>query len=733
MEDSLSLNKSKSYPVNSKSSSKKQGNVEQNPISSKQKKKKNEDLNEKDLTDKILSNLSYENFESENEKFYSHFRKKHDEIYIENSSLLEQNRFRFLISNNSPIFKNYTTYEKGNFINITWEDIKLVYYYYVEDYQCPICLENKICCPIIIKCGHIFCYPCFLNFYNYYTITSINKKIPNCPLCSERIDLEKNQIKFCEMIQCRNYTNNMNIKFNLIMREKTSPTLFNLFYDPSLKKWKKSLKFQMRSIPLEISKEFLFSRIFTTNKKFTSRRINNLLNELKEELKEEKDFYADENRIKCLNQCIENLNNMLKENEQQKDFILESVFQNETKTNNNNNTSTFNKFDLNNNNNINNNMNNSNNMNNNVNNIVDSSNTNNINEDEEINYKKYFLFYQEQEGDIYYLHPFIMNILLSEYGDYSNLPVVISGNILDVEMKQVTPYIKSNYPYLSHLILGSIIFFVEIDVTKLISPSTRKKFNHDLNERAKYRRLLSNEEKNYEKFINKKSIKEQEELKNYYSYHNQLKILKDIEKKKEEEEKKQKEEKEGQKLSDNNNVNDNNNNDNINNNNVNDDNNNNNVVENNIEENKKEEEKEKEKDNSKEVKNPKKENMLKKLLEEDKKEKEEKEREEKERLERIERERREKEKKESKTFIFDENDFPELSKNNEKEKEKEKEKNNNINKGGKKGKKKGKKKFQEIGEDFLKDAFNDNPDEKEKEQEKANDKKTKGKKSSKNN
>ena len=540
------------------------------------------------------------------------------------------------------------------------------------------------------------------------------------------------------MIQCRNYTNNMNIKFNLIMREKTSPTLFNLFYDPSLKKWKKSLKFQMRSIPLEISKEFLFSRIFTTNKKFTSRRINNLLNEVKEELKEEKDFYADENRIKCLNQCIENLNNMLKENEQQKDFILESVFQNETKTNNNNNnTSTFNKFDLNNNNNINNNINNSNNMNNNINNIVDSSNTNNINEDEEINYKKYFLFYQEQEGDIYYLHPFIMNILLSEYGDYSNLPVVISGNILDVEMKQVTPYIKSNYPYLSHLILGSIIFFVEIDVTKLISPSTRKKFNHDLNERAKYRRLLSNEEKNYEKFINKKSIKEQEELKNYYSYHNQLKILKDIEKKKEEEEKKQKEEKEGQKLCDNNNVNDNNNNDNIdNNNNVNGDNNNsNNVVENNIEENKKEEEKEKEKekDNSKEVKNPKKENMLKKLLEEDKKEKEEKEREEKERLERIERERREKEKKESKTFIFDENDFPELSKNNEKEKEKEKEKNNNINKGGKKGKKKGKKKFQEIGEDFLKDAFNDNPDEKEKEQEKANDKKTKGKKSSKNN
>jgi hypothetical protein len=309
------------------------------------------------------------------------------------------------------------------------------------------------------------------------------------------------------------------------------------------------------------------------------------------------------------------------------------------------------------------------------------------------------LFYQEEEGDIYYLHPFIMDILLTEYGDYSNLPVVISGNILDVEMKQVTPYIKSNYPYLSHLYLGSIIFFVEIDVSKLISGSTRKKFSHALNERAKRRRLLSNEEKNYEKFINKKSIKEEEELKNYYLYHNQLRIMKDIEEKKEEKEKK---DNEGLNSNNNSNVNE-----------ANDENNSN--LDNKDEE-----------DTDKDKEIPKKENMLKKLLEENEKEKEEKEREEKERLEKLEREKREKEKKESKSFIFDEKDFPELNKKEEKI-----EKDNNVNKGGKKGKKKGKKKFQEIGEDFLKDAFNTNPNTEE--QEKENDKKAKGKKSSKNN
>lgn len=43
MEDNLSLNKSQSFPQNKKSSSKKQGTIEQNTISSKQKKKSQKD------------------------------------------------------------------------------------------------------------------------------------------------------------------------------------------------------------------------------------------------------------------------------------------------------------------------------------------------------------------------------------------------------------------------------------------------------------------------------------------------------------------------------------------------------------------------------------------------------------------------------------------------------------------------------------------------------------------
>ena len=76
-----------------------------------------------------------------------------------------------------------------------------------------------------------------------------------------------------------------------------------------------------------------------------------------------------------------------------------------------------------------------------------------------------------------------MEILLTEYGDYNSLPVEIEGNILDIEMNQVTPKLKSEYKYLNHLRIGSIIFFVEIDINDLISSSTKKLYNEKSYER----------------------------------------------------------------------------------------------------------------------------------------------------------------------------------------------------------------------------------------------------------
>ena len=131
----------------------------------------------------------------------------------------------------------------------------------------------------------------------------------------------------------------------------------------------------------------------------------------------------------------------------------------------------------------------------------------------DIDYKKYCLFYQEENGDIYYLDPLTMEILLSEYEDYNSLPTEIEGIILDISMNQVTSEFKSKYEYLNHLRIGSIIFFVEIDIDDLISSATKKKFNEKLKERKRMRNLLKNQEKNYELFLTKKNSKLSEEEK----------------------------------------------------------------------------------------------------------------------------------------------------------------------------------------------------------------------------
>ena len=451
---------------------------------------------ESDLPKELILNFKYEDFDPNNEKYYPQFRKRQQTIYYENVNLLDQNRFHFILSNEAEIYNKYCSYSENNFANIHWKDIKIIIYNNVEEYFCPICLENTMECPMITNCGHVFCYPCIISYFKYYTEVSVNKKIPKCPLCSNKIDLNKYPPKFCEMKKCHNYTNNDGISFNLIMRENSSPTLYNLYKDPDLKLWKSKFKNDMKEIPFEKSQGFSFNRFFYSNKKLMRNRLERYKNQLEKGLKEELEFYADQTRIECINYCIDQLQNLIEENEKEIDFVPET------------------KSDR------------------------------KLSYDEVIDYSKYYFFYQENYGDIYFLYPYQMNILLFEYGSYENLPIYIGGIILDIEMTQITPFLKSKYHYLSHLRVGSIVFFVEIEFGNLISEKTRKKFINELKERAKYRRLLSNEEKHYEKFIQKKTSKENEEVKNLIQSYHQFSYGKEIkEEKKENENEIEKEEK----------------------------------------------------------------------------------------------------------------------------------------------------------------------------------------------
>ena len=466
---------------------KKDFKIEQKPLTSTKKSTKHKKLKGKkklvDISNQVTLEFKYEDFEQETDSFFPQIYREENTISINKVHLLDQSHLRFLINPNSSIVEHYTSYKQKNFKNISWQDIELIYFYCNENYNCPICLESKLCCPVISKCGHVFCYPCIISLLNYYTNSDDNKNKlqPQCPLCKE--DIEEDFFKICEKIENVNYNIDMKMKFNLILREKTSPTLFNLIYDPVLSNWENNFRYKMRDIPEKNIKEFSFSRIFMANEEI----MNKILNDYKSDLiilKKEYSLTNDELKKMSINQCIDKIDSLISK-------IKNNYNQQDKNDSNKLKTAKINNQNIN----------------------KDNSSENSDDLKVDINYKQYSLFYQEEKGDIYYLDSLMMEILLSEYGDYNSLPTEIEGNILDISMIQVTPEFKTKYKYLNHLRIGSIIYFIEIDINNLVSSETKIKFNEKLKERERMRNLLKNQEKNYELFLIKKNSKLSEEEK----------------------------------------------------------------------------------------------------------------------------------------------------------------------------------------------------------------------------
>ena len=426
-------------------------------------------------------NFKYDDFDPKNEKYHPKFHKQREYIEIEEVELLDQNRYRYIVNNTSTIFNNFTHYKHSSFPNITWNDIKIVFYYCIDIYQCPICLENSVTCPMLTACGHIFCWPCLKSFNEYFVS---NHKKPKCPLCNKTIDLSKYPAKFCEIINCTNYSTSESnkIEFNLVMRHKKSPNIYNINYDIDLSIWKNEGNKNTFKIPLETDMKYSFSRLFYSNDTLMKKRYLRYKKDLEDALKDEESFYNDEHAKSVINLCIHEISQQI---------------------NNITDTDTDTATDA-------------------IDQALPETEQQQSQPELNINYNDYYFIYQEQYGDIYFLHPLIYNMLMTEYGTVEELPTRIHGTIVDIEMKQITYNLKTKYPYLNHLMIGSIVFFVEIDARQLVSFHTKKKFTKELNERQRIRNLLHKEEKNYELFLKKKVSEEQKQMITEYAKYNQV-------------------------------------------------------------------------------------------------------------------------------------------------------------------------------------------------------------------
>lgn len=104
--------------------------------------------------------------------------------------------------------------------NIEWKDVLQVIFNMINasDVQCPICLENlpQMIAPKITKCGHIYCWPCVLQYLAFEK----ERNWKRCPLCNESI--YKHELKNVKIVQSNYYKEGNMIKFNLMVRNKAN-------------------------------------------------------------------------------------------------------------------------------------------------------------------------------------------------------------------------------------------------------------------------------------------------------------------------------------------------------------------------------------------------------------------------------------------------------------------------------------------------------------------------------
>lgn len=112
---------------------------------------------------------------------------------------------------------------------VRWRDVVLVRYDMVSstDVRCPICMDplSSMTCPRITKCGHIYCWPCILQYLEY----DKEKSWKRCPLCFDPV--YKFDLKNVIIRKNIYYKEGNVIKFNLQVRSKANCLIKDKFLE----------------------------------------------------------------------------------------------------------------------------------------------------------------------------------------------------------------------------------------------------------------------------------------------------------------------------------------------------------------------------------------------------------------------------------------------------------------------------------------------------------------------
>lgn len=153
--------------------------------------------------------------------------------------------------------------------SIDWLSVEMVLVPEIENVLCPICLDVPFI-PRFTRCGHIYCLPCLLQYFQTSEPPSTSTNWRTCPVCSESLHLKQlRPIKFCPATEPQEGE-----IFNSVLIKKPVGHL-----QPNLPKYSND----------SISTLSPFQRLIPVNRSFVVEQIlNPELNQLRSEIKKRK-------------------------------------------------------------------------------------------------------------------------------------------------------------------------------------------------------------------------------------------------------------------------------------------------------------------------------------------------------------------------------------------------------------------------------------------------------------
>ncbi|KAG7632678.1 Zinc finger RING-type [Arabidopsis suecica] len=393
---------------------------------------------------------------------------------------------------------------------LQWDDIICVRYSTPSPVQCPICLEYPLC-PQITSCGHIFCFPCILQ----YLLTGVdNHKVDcfkRCPLCFVMISPRELYTVYIENV--KQYSVGDPIEFVLLTRKKDSfaptrknehdlavPNGENEIYDPFSKfTFTQDVDLSVRQAVSELD-----SWIARADPQLVEDLEKHLYVNAALERLEQRKLYWNEHKLSIYSKVCTTARNQTQSlsppdvsrvgyqapswghgapdsgsNDQDKSTEDSSADKSDGES-----QSSLEKG-----------------CDNDLGHPLedqDAPSSSSCNgskgflshqiDTKDLKDNDAYNFYQSVDGQHIILHTLNVKCLLHHYGSYDFLPPRLSGKILEMETITQSEAIRRRYRFLSHFSLSTTLQICEIDMKESLPPDAFAPFIHEIKKREKQRK-----------------------------------------------------------------------------------------------------------------------------------------------------------------------------------------------------------------------------------------------------